>query len=75
MTDDPVVDLITRTLDGPAAEAMPWSTRSMEETVGFSKATISRLWQTFGLQSGRVDTFKLSADPQCGGETRDMMGL
>jgi hypothetical protein len=36
----------------------------MAEVARLSKATISRIWRTFGLQSHRVDTFKLSADPQ-----------
>ena len=76
VSDDMVVDLITRTLEGPPpAEATQWSTRSMAELVGFSKATISRIWQTFGLQSHRVDTFKLSADPQFVEKVRDIVGL
>jgi len=76
VTDDMVVDLITRTLEGPpAAAATQWSTRSMAESIGFSKATISRIWQTFGLQSHRVDTFKLSADPQFIEKVRDIVGL
>jgi len=29
-----------------------------------SKTTIGWIWQTFGLQSHRIDMFKLSADPQ-----------
>ena len=34
-----------------------------------------RLWRTFGLQSHRVDTFKLSADPQFVENVRDIVGL
>lgn len=75
VTDDMVVDLITRTLEGPPAHATQWSTRSMAETVEFSKATVSRIRQTFGLQSHRVDTFKLSADPQFIEKVRDIVGL
>jgi len=75
VTDDMVVDLITRTLEGPPSHATQWSTRSMAETVAFSKATISRIWQTFGLQTHRVDTFKLSADPQFVEKVRDIVGL
>lgn len=75
VTDDMVVDLITRTLEGPPAHATQWSTRSMAETVEFSKATVSRIWQTFGLQTHRVDTFKLSADPQFIEKVRDIVGL
>src|ERR1700704_305567 len=74
-TDDIVVDLITRTLEGPPAHATQWTTRSMAEVSGLSKDTISRLWRTFGLQSHRVDTFKLSADPQFVEKVRDIVGL
>jgi len=47
----------------------------MAEVVGLSKATISRIWQTSGLQSHCQDTFKLSADPQFVEKVRDIVGL
>ncbi|MDQ3419270.1 MAG: IS630 family transposase, partial [Acidobacteriota bacterium] len=75
-TDDRIVELITRTLEGPPpAQATQWTTRSMADVAGLSKATISRIWQTFGLQSHRLDTFKLSADPQFVEKVRDIVGL
>jgi transposase len=74
-TDDRIVDVITRTLEGPPAHTTQWTTRSMATVAGLSKATISRIWQTFGLQSHRVDTFKLSADPQFVEKVRDIVGL
>lgn len=74
-TDDRIVDVITRTLEGPPAHATQWTTRSMADVAGFSKATIARIWQTFGLQSHRLDTFKLSADPQFVEKVRDIVGL
>ena len=70
-----LVDVITRTLEAPPPKATQWSTRSMAEVVGLSKATISRIWQTFGLQSHRLETFKLSADPQFVEKVRDIVGL
>src|SRR5215218_1840313 len=75
VTDARVVDVITRTLEGPPPMATQWSTRRMAEVVGLSKATISRIWQTFGLQSHRRETFKLSADPQFVDKVRDIVGL
>ena len=74
-TDNQVVEVITRTLEGPPAHATQWTTPSMAEVAGLSKATISRIWQTFGLQSHRLDTFKLSADPQFVEKVRDIVGL
>jgi transposase len=74
-TDDRIVDVITRTLEGPSTHATQWTTRSMADVAGLSKATIARIWQTFGLQSHRLDTFKLSADPQFVEKVRDIVGL
>lgn len=75
VTDDVLVDIITRTLETPPPNTTHWTTRSMAEVAGLSKATISRIWRTFGLQSHRVDTFKLSADPQFVEKVRDIVGL
>jgi transposase len=75
VTDEQVVDVITRTLEGPPPERTQRSTRTMAEVAGLSKATISRIWRTFGLQSHRIDTFKLSADPQFVEKVRAIVGL
>lgn len=74
-TDEQIVDVITRTLEGPPTQATQWTTRGLAEVAGLSKSTIGRIWQTFGLQSHRVDTFKLSADPQFVEKVRDIVGL
>ena len=75
VTDDRVVEVITRTLEAPPPTRTEWSTRSLGAAVGLSKATISRIWRTFGLQAHRVETFKLSADPQFVEKVRDIVGL
>ena len=75
VTDDVVVDAITRTLEGPPPQTTQWTTRSMADVAGLSKATISRIRRTFGLQSHRLETFKLSADPQFVEKVRDIVGL
>src|SRR3970282_1154665 len=59
---------------GAPTHATQWTTRSLADVAGLSKATISRIWQTFGLQSHRIDTFKLSADPQFVAVVRDLIG-
>ena len=38
VTDDQIVDVITRTLEGPPANVTHWTTRSLAEAAGFSKA-------------------------------------
>ena len=42
-TDDRIVDVITRTLEGPPAHATQWLTRSLADVAGLSKATIAHL--------------------------------
>jgi transposase len=74
-TDDRIVDVITRTLEGPAAQVTQWTTRNLADLAGLFKATIARIWQTFGFQSHRLDTFKLSADPQFVEKVRDIVGF
>jgi len=74
-TDDRIVDFTTRTFEGPPAHTTLRTTPSMAEVTGLSKATIGRMWQTFGLQSPRVDTFKRLADPQFVEKVRDIAVL
>lgn len=47
----------------------------MAAAVGHAPSTIHRIWQAFGLQPHRVDTFKLSTDPHFVEKIRDIVGL
>ena len=47
----------------------------MAKAAGLSQSAISRIWRAFGLQPHRVETFKLSKDPQFVQKTRDIVGL
>ena len=47
----------------------------MAEKSGLSQSAIVRIWRTFGLQPHRVETFKLSKDPQFVEKVRDIVGL
>ena len=38
------------------------------------RTTVGRLWQAFGLQPHRSETFKLSPDPQFVQKVRDIVG-
>jgi transposase len=73
--DIAVEDVITKTLESQPKDATHWSTRSMAEVTGLSQSTIVRIWHAFGLQPHRVETFKLSTDPQFIEKVRDIVGL
>src|ERR671932_1310561 len=42
---------------------------------GLSVSTVQRIWRAFGLQPHRLETFKLSTDPDFVAKTRDVVGL
>jgi transposase len=75
ITDKQVEDVVTRTLESMPANATHWSTRLMAQKTGLSQSAIVRIWRAFGLQPHRVETFKLSKDPQFVEKVRDIVGL
>jgi transposase len=42
---------------------------------GLSVSTVQRIWRAFGLQPHRLETFKLSTDPDFVAKVRDVVGL
>lgn len=73
--DDAVAAVIERTLQTLPADATHWSIRSMAAATGHSHTTIRRMWNAFGLQPHRAETFKLSSDPLFVDKVRDIVGL
>lgn len=75
VSDAQVEAVVRRTLESTPQGATHWSTRRMAEKSGLSQTTIVRIWHAFGLQPHRVETFKLSTDPQFIEKVRDIVGL
>jgi len=73
--DDQVAAVIERTLRSTPKDATHWSIRSMATETGVSHTTIRRIWNAFGLQPHRSETFKLSNDPLFVDKVRDIVGL
>jgi transposase len=67
--------VIVRTLESVPADATHWSSRSMARACGLSVSTVQRIWRAFGLQPHRLETFKLSTDPDFVAKVRDVVGL
>jgi transposase len=55
--------------------ATHWSTRRLAKAVGLSRASVHRIWQKYGLQPQRVETFKFSTDPDFERKLTDVVGL
>lgn len=75
ITDKQVEEVVTATLESMPANATHWSTRLMAQKAGLSQTAIVRIWRAFGLQPHRIETFKLSKDPQFVEKVRDIVGL
>lgn len=67
--------VIVRTLESLPADATHWSSRSLAEESGISVSSVQRIWRAFGLQPHRMETFKLSTDPEFVAKVRDVVGL
>ena len=75
ITDDKVEAVIVKTLEEKPKDATHWSTRSMAGEMGLSRSTVGRIWNAFGLQPHRAESFKLSTDPLFVEKVRDIVGL
>jgi transposase len=75
ITDAQVEEVIVKTLETTPRDATHWSTRSMAREVGLTQSAVLRIWQAFGLQPHRQETWKLSKDPLFIDKVRDVVGL
>lgn len=75
VSDDEFTRVIERALHSTPKDATHWSIRSMAAESGLSHTTIRRIWNAFGLQPHRSETFKLSTDPLFVDKVHDIVGL
>ena len=73
--DDAIAETIRMTLETTPKDATHWSLRAMAKVTGYAPSTIHRIWQAFGLQPHRTESFKLSNDPLFVEKVRDIVGL
>jgi transposase len=74
--DDVVGAVVTDTLTTvPEDGSSCWTTRSMGERHGIGKDTVAGIWRARNLRPWRVDTFKLSTDPDFESKLVDIVGL
>jgi hypothetical protein len=66
---------VNATLQTTPPDATHWSVRTLAKRQRVSPATVHRTWQAHNLQPHRVETFKLSRDPEFVSKLRDIVGL
>ena len=62
--DGRIEAVIVKTLESLPENATHWSSRGMAKASGISVSSVQRIWRAFGLQPHRIETFKLSTDPE-----------
>ena len=67
--------VVKRTLREKPAGQTHWSRATMAQATGLSDSTIGRIWQEHGLKPHRIETFKLSNDPEFVEKLHDIVGL
>ena len=70
-----VEQVIEKTTQSAPANATHWSTRSMARAAGISEASVRRIWHAHGLRPHRVESFKVSNDPDFAAKLEDVVGL
>jgi transposase len=75
LDDERIEAVIVRTLESLPPDATHWSSRGMARASGVSISSVQRIWRAFGLQPHRLETFKLSTDPDFVAKVRDVVGL
>jgi transposase len=73
--DERIEAIVVKTLESLPADATHWSSRGMAKASGLSVSSVQRIWRAFGLQPHRMETFKLSTDPDFVSKVRDVVGL
>ena len=75
LSPEKIAAVVDATLHTTPPDATHWSVRTMAKAQGLSHAVVHRIWRAHGLQPHRVDTFKLSRDPDFVKKVRDVVGV
>jgi transposase len=59
-----VQEIVRVTLEETLTGATHWSTRTLADHLGTNATAVARIWRAHGLKPHRVESFKLSNDPQ-----------
>jgi transposase len=64
LPDGMVAEVVRVTLtEKPADGSTHWSSRTLARRMGISHGAVANIWRDHGLRPWKVDTFKLSTDP------------
>jgi transposase len=67
--------ILDTTLKTRPPDATHWSVRGLASHLGLTRTLVHGVWRRYDVQPHRVETFKLSNDPQLEEKVRDVVGL
>jgi len=70
-----VSQVIEKTTQSRPVNATHWSRSTMAREMGISDSTVGRIWKANGLKPHRVDSFKVSNDPEFASKLEAIVGL
>jgi transposase len=75
ITAQTVAEVIARTTQSRPENATHWSRSTMARSAGISESSVGRIWRAHGLKPHRVESFKISNDPNFADKLEDIVGL
>ena len=75
ITAGKVAEVVARTTQSAPANATQWSRSMMAREAGISESSVGRIWRAHGLKPHRVESFKISNDPEFAAKLEDTVGL
>jgi transposase len=75
LSAEKIAAIVEATLQTKPHNATHWSVRTMARTQAVSRDMVHRIWRAHGLKPHRVESFKLSTDPDFVAKLRDIVGL
>ena len=70
-----VSQVIEKTTQSRPVNATHWSRSTMAREVGISDSSVGRIWKANGLKPHRIDSFKVSNDPEFASKLEAIVGL
>jgi len=76
LPDGIVAEVVRMTLtETPPDTSTHWTTRSLAKHLGIGKDTVAQIWRDHQLKPWKVESFKISTDPQFEEKLVDVVGL
>jgi transposase len=75
ITAEKVFEIVAKTTQSTPPNATQWSRSTMARLAGVSESSVGRIWRTHGLKPHRMESFKISNDPEFAAKLENIVGL